>query len=188
MTRVNLVPPSELKDQHLFTEFREIKMVPRALERSLRNHSTQEVLKTIPSTFTLGKGHVLFFYDKGAYLRRRYQLIRMELRRRGINFNEDSEFDPNGVYYRVTEFDGNYVPTQAAMRTIRARIAEKIAMKPNWYRHSPYVLPMEFHEWKHTPPRRGLQAPWLAYSHERQLREYQNYVQAFEAAQRNRNA
>lgn len=35
MTRINLVPPSELMDQHLFAEFREIKMVPRSLHRSI---------------------------------------------------------------------------------------------------------------------------------------------------------
>ena len=35
MTRINLVPPEELTDQHLFAELREIKMVPRSLARSL---------------------------------------------------------------------------------------------------------------------------------------------------------
>lgn len=36
MTRINLVPPEELMDQHLFAEFREIKMVPKSLRRSLQ--------------------------------------------------------------------------------------------------------------------------------------------------------
>ena len=34
MTRINLVPPEELMDQHLFAEFREIKMV--SLRRGLK--------------------------------------------------------------------------------------------------------------------------------------------------------
>lgn len=37
MTRVNLVPVTELADQHLFAEFRELKMVPKSLARSLRS-------------------------------------------------------------------------------------------------------------------------------------------------------
>ncbi len=35
MTRINLVPSQELMDQHLFAEFREIKMVPKSLRRSI---------------------------------------------------------------------------------------------------------------------------------------------------------
>jgi deoxyribonuclease (pyrimidine dimer) len=41
MTRVNLVNVEHLADQHLFAEFRELKMVPVALRRSLK----QKVLK-----------------------------------------------------------------------------------------------------------------------------------------------
>lgn len=66
MTRINLVPPSELTDQHLFAEFREIKMVPKALARSLKGRRPRGVLEAIPKEFTLNTGHVMFFYDKGA--------------------------------------------------------------------------------------------------------------------------
>ena len=69
MTRINLVSPEELTDQHLMAEWREIKMVPAALRRSLRTQSTQAVLKKIPSAFTLNKGHVTFFYNKIDYLK-----------------------------------------------------------------------------------------------------------------------
>ena len=43
MTRINLVPPEELMDQHLFAEFREIKMVPKSLRRSLRAAEARDV-------------------------------------------------------------------------------------------------------------------------------------------------
>lgn len=136
MTRINLVPPSELMDQHLFAEFREIKMVPRALYRSLKARGLYGVLRIIPRSFTLNRGHVSFFYDKGRYLRKRYKELRKELRRRGINFNEDSRFDPEGLYRQHPELDNDYQPTKEALRIIRTRIAEKIAMKPEWYRYS----------------------------------------------------
>ena len=134
MTRINLVPPAELMDQHLFAEFREIKMVPRALARSLASGTVDAVLKRVPEKFTLNTGHVCFFYNKGAYLRRRYDELREELRLRGVNFNEGSVFDLDGVM-TVEPWNGDYVPDEAAFLIIRTRIAEKIAMRPGWYKY-----------------------------------------------------
>lgn len=134
MTRINLVPPEELMDQHLFAEFREIKMVPKSLARSVAARGVEGVLKRIPPTFTLNTGHVSFFYDKGAYLVERYALLRAELERRGINFNRESELDPDGTML-VTPWCGHYTATPEALRIIRERIAEKIALKPHWYRY-----------------------------------------------------
>lgn len=138
MTRVNLIPPSELMDQHLFAEFREIKMIPKALQRSLHARGILGVCNMIPPAYTLGKGHVSFFYNKGSYLRLRYAVIRTELARRGINYDRESRFDPDGVYDRHSALlDNKYRPTDAALALIRARIAEKIALKPTWYRKTP---------------------------------------------------
>jgi len=134
MTRINLVPPSELADQHLFAEFREIKMVPKSLARSIRARGVDGVLAMIPAEFTLGKGHVSFFYDKGEYLRARYESLRNELSRRAVDFNQLSRFDPDGVMEKHPWNDW-YHPSQQALQTIRTRIAEKIAMKPQWYRY-----------------------------------------------------
>lgn len=134
MTRINLVPPSELADQHLFAEFREIKMIPKTLARSLIARGEPGVHSIIPAEYTLGKGHVSFFYNKGAYLVRRYAEIQKELWSRGINYNISSHLDPDHVFWNHPKLCQGYVPTEAALALIRARIAEKIAMKPNWYR------------------------------------------------------
>lgn len=145
MTRINLVPPEELMDQHLFAEFREIKMIPKSLGRSIallqkryiiRNNIIKALMRRIPAEFTLNTGHVSFFYDKGGYLRKRYEAIKAELRVRGVKFNEDSALDPDGVYKRFPELAGDYLPTPEALVIIRQRIAEKIARKPDWYRYS----------------------------------------------------
>lgn len=135
MTRINLVPPEELMDQHLFAEFREIKMVPKSLRRSIAARGRADVLRKVPAAYTLNTGHVSFFYDKGAYLRKRYEALKAELRRRGINFNEESPLDPDGMYADYPEFDNDYDPTPEALVIIRTRIAEKIALKPHWYRY-----------------------------------------------------
>lgn len=154
MTRINLVPPEELNDQHLFAEFREIKMVPKSLLRSLqaeirkahaRDKYTQAeaeetalrwVLHRIPREYVLGAGHVSFFYDKGGYLRKRYEIIRAELRYRGVAFNEASELDPDCVFYVNERLRKDYTPTSAALELIRERIASRVAMKPSWYRNT----------------------------------------------------
>ena len=140
MTRINLVPPAELSNQHLFAEFREIKMIPKALNRSLaalerREQDPQVLLDRIPKEYCLGKGHVSFFYNKGHYLVCRYRLLRKELIKRGVNFDRTAELDPDGVFNILGyNFNTGYNPSDAALALIRARIAEKIAMKPTWYR------------------------------------------------------
>jgi deoxyribonuclease (pyrimidine dimer) len=136
VTRINLVPPVELTDQHLFAEFREMKMIAPSLARSLKNHSSSEVLDRIPSNFTLGKGHVMFFYNKGTYLNRRYAEILRELDRRGVNYSKDSQLDPTQVYQILSsEFWHDYEPTPDALGIIRDRIAERIAKQPKWYKY-----------------------------------------------------
>lgn len=136
MTRINLVPVEELMDQHLFAEFREIKMVPKSLARSIKARGVHGVLTMIPHKFTLNTGHVSFFYDKGAYLGRRYAELRKELDLRGVNYDRSSALDPDGVYSRhAAHFFGDYEPTPEALTIIRTRIAEKIAMKPEWYKY-----------------------------------------------------
>jgi deoxyribonuclease (pyrimidine dimer) len=107
-------------------------MIPKALARSLRTQSEEKVLKKIPTNFTLNTGHVCFFYDKGGYLRRRYEELTAELERRGYKIDRAAKFDPDGVM-TAAPWNGDYEPTEEAYAIIRQRIAEKISMKPDWY-------------------------------------------------------
>ena len=123
-------------DQHLFAEWREIKMIPKSLARSLAARGTPGVLARVPANFTLGEGHVSFFYDKGLYLAKRYGQLTRELERREVNFNKLSWLDPDGVYAKAgSAFIGDYEPTPAALEIIRSRIAMRIYERPNWYRY-----------------------------------------------------
>lgn len=144
MTRLNLIPVEELTDQHLFAEFREIKMVPMSLRRSIAAWGLQGVLRIIPQEFTLNKGHVSFFYDKGKYLERRYGQLKAELRNRSYKFNEQSPLDPEGVFVGRLCLFNDYTPTPAAMTLVRERIAQRIrerhAKVPGWYRYYGQVL------------------------------------------------
>ena len=131
MTRINIIPVSELYDQHLIAEYREITMVPAALNRTLKSKIGLDENR-ISESYTLNKGHVYFFYNKGRYLHLRYKEIIIEMKKR--NFNPDSErkfpiniFIDNNLYH-------DWNPTKEDYKIIRRRISQKIKMKPNWYR------------------------------------------------------
>jgi len=135
MTRINIVPPTELTDQHLFSEFREIKMIPKSLARSINARGPDGIWKIIPEKYTLNKGHVSFFYDKGLYLNKRFLELKAELNRRNvIDYNKNSIFDPDNIYGTHLQFFNDYVPDEEAFGIIRERIANRIAIRPEWYR------------------------------------------------------
>jgi len=129
MTRINIVEPSELTDQHLVAEYREIFMVGSSLQRSLKSKSWD--INSIPNRYTLNTGHVKFFYNKGKYLYKRYSDLRKEMRSRGMNP------DSSRVFKREQwpdELWNDWMPRVEDYKIIRQRIEEKIRMKPNWYR------------------------------------------------------
>lgn len=139
MTRVNVVPVSELADQHLFAEFRELKMVPRSLNRSLRKYEhlpdpVRALLATLPPTYRLGAGHVSFFYDRGLYLQNRYSDICRELARRGVNYDANVLLDPLRIFTQDARLCKDYTPTPEALAENRARINERLQQRPGWYR------------------------------------------------------
>ena len=133
MTRINLVLPSELSDQHLVAEYREIFMVGSSLQRSLKSKNWEKTLANIPVKYTLNKGHVTFFYNKGKYLYKRYELLIEEMKNRGMNPDPKRKFKTEQW---PDELFNDWEPEPDDYNVIRARIKEKIEMKPDWYRFS----------------------------------------------------
>ena len=136
MTRINIISPSELTDQHLIAEYREIFMVGGSLNRTLNSKVGYQESK-VPKRYTLNKGHVYFFYNKGAYLHRRYHELIDEMLRRGFQPDKlrvfpTKVFVENGLY-------NDWTPTIEDQKVIRERIAFRISQKPNWYRRTEYV-------------------------------------------------
>ena len=131
MTRINLVDPSELSDQHLVAEYREIFMVGSSLQRSLKSKNWDKTLANIPKKYTLNKGHVTFFYNKGKYLYKRYELLIEEMKNRGMNPDSERKFKTEQW---PDELFNDWEPEPDDYKVIRARIKEKIEMKPDWYR------------------------------------------------------
>lgn len=138
MTRINLVPVKELTDQHLLAEYRELPRIHSIVRKLLSQIEPEEIKKRVPDLFTLGTGHVRFFYDKGEFQFRRYKALCEELYGRGFNANPRVSADD--IYHFYCGFSQaslllDYVPTPEAMLISRARLEEKIAMKPSWYRY-----------------------------------------------------
>jgi deoxyribonuclease (pyrimidine dimer) len=106
-------------------------MVGSSLQRSLKSPNWTK--KKIPAQFTLNKGHVTFFYDKGKYLNNRYAELIAEMKRRGMNPDPARTFK---VEQWPDELFNNWLPTEADKEIVRERIRERIAQKPNWYRKS----------------------------------------------------
>ena len=131
MTRINLVAPSELTDQHLIAEYREIFMVGGSLKRTLVSKNGYQESK-VPKKYTLNAGHVYFFYNKGKYLDKRYKEIILEMKRRGFQPDIKRKF-PKDIFIKNNLYN-DWMPTIKDLEIIRQRIKSKIEEKPNWYR------------------------------------------------------
>ena len=84
MTRINTIDVKLLTDQHLMAEYRELPMVNASLRRSKASKKGLRI-NELPKQYTLNKGHVSFFYDKGKWLLDRYTQLINELRARGYD-------------------------------------------------------------------------------------------------------
>lgn len=122
MTRINCIPPAELTRAHLVAEYREIgrvfALVRRAIERGERPGD-----KRNPTAYTLGTGHVRFFYSRLEYIHNRFLALVAEMRSRGYRPQYDT---PPDAGYVPAEWWGGWEPDAAAMTINRARIAERL--------------------------------------------------------------
>jgi len=120
MTRINVgVAPSELCDQHLVAEYREL---PRVFAYSER---------VVPGPFRLGKGHVLWCSQYPGTMAARYRRLVAEMTHRGFTVN-----------YPEPQGRGAFAPPDAVLAArpiVIERITSKLrGMAPRWtHRHPP---------------------------------------------------
>ena len=146
MTRINLVPVQDLADQHLFAEWREIKMVPAALRRSLKTRNIGDILAGIPKRYTLNKGHVTFFFNKMLFLYDRYCELTEELDDRGYKL---TYHDLHFIFFRdIPEVfrTQNWEPNEDDKKVNIERILLRISEKPDWYKFQGEKLEPSFYE------------------------------------------
>jgi len=116
MTRINLVDPSELCDQHLLAEHRELTRIPNAVARGRFSLVGQ------PADYKLGEGHVRFFFDKLAFLQRRYAALHEECLARGFRVQNiwPQDLPDNPSLWQ------DYQPTEQALALNRERITARM--------------------------------------------------------------
>lgn len=123
MVRINIIDPKKLSDQHLIAEYNEILM----LFGYVKKHP--ETYK-IAHDYCLGKGHIRFFKDKLLYLKKRHELIKKEMHRRGFQKNKTINLDDF-----PKELRNNWKPKAKDFPIIKKRLREKINLKPEYYRY-----------------------------------------------------
>lgn len=119
MTRINCVPVEELSGPHLVAEYRELPRVFALAEKAAARGNLSQ-----PDTYTLGKGHLLFFYTRLEFLARRHAALIEEMKRRsykptftGIR-REDFPSIPDNFW-------NDWIPTEEALTLNRQRIKDR---------------------------------------------------------------
>lgn len=130
MTRVNIIPVEYLTNRHLVAEYTEIRHVPASLNRS--SQSPKFNTANFPKEFSLNKGHVSFFFNKGEYIDKRFYEIQKEMIARGFNLNPDKMTLNIEPYHRLSLYN-DWTPTQRDFDIIIERINTRINEKPHLY-------------------------------------------------------
>lgn len=131
MTRINVgIHPRELPSKLLLAEHREITRIPNAVKTG------RAILIDIPPNFTLGAGHVKFFYNKLGYLKDRYAALYYECVARGFQVTDKGDsFD--GIdkdllgQYQETSFDRQLLIERITSKGFQL-ILEKIVENRNF--------------------------------------------------------
>lgn len=135
MTRVNVIPVQELTDQHLLSELREAPRIFSQIEKY--GHPG----KKAPKLYMLGTGHVHHFCLHSEFIYGRVLELYSEWLDRGYSF----DFSVEEWTRRFTQLPQwsklPYTVTDEALAINRARIAQRIAAKPSYYKMKgkPYV-------------------------------------------------
>ena len=125
MTRINLIPVSELSDQHLLAEYREL---PRIIKQKID-------VSNAPERYCLGKGHMKWAKRHSPFCIARYKELCEEMIYRGFKVN----YPYTDLYeYYINDVSSPtgyiYFWDDNGQEISRNRIIEKIKQKPNWYR------------------------------------------------------
>jgi hypothetical protein len=127
MTRINVINPVLLSDKHLGAEYRELPRIFNLVRKAQLKGYTASTCK-IPPRYTMGKGHVRFFYNKLGWLLARQKALIAERLRRGmvVNYPNVQEL-AEGLDRR---WFGHWTVTKEDIRINLARINERGGLKP----------------------------------------------------------
>ncbi len=73
---------------------------------------------------------MIFFKDKVGYLKKRHELLKKEMRRRG--FVARKTLTTKGIDKKLLN---DWSPNPKDLQIIKKRLKQKICLKPEWYRY-----------------------------------------------------
>lgn len=123
MTRINVIPASELCDKHCLAEARELVRIPNTI-----NSGKAKLDGNYPNDYTLGTGHVKFFYPRLKWLQRRYEELYEECKARGFNV---TYMWPDNVPMKLYN---DWEVTQEAIDINRQRIQDRMPVNAKFTR------------------------------------------------------
>ena len=131
MTRINLIDPQALADQHVMAEYRELPMVMASLRRTLKSKTGWQASR-VSKQYTLNAGHVYFFTNKKQFLIDRFNALVDELRFRGYDISPESRNIDWTVFDYVPQI--SWQPSRNEKTINISRLIERVKQKPDWYR------------------------------------------------------
>ncbi|WVX87405.1 endonuclease V N-glycosylase UV repair enzyme [Vibrio phage EniLVp02] len=131
MTRINVIDPGLLTNEHVLAEWRELPRIARELE----SHPTRYKPQDTPPFYTLGKGHVKFFRNKLKYLENRHRLLTDEALRRGMSLSHGAlDLSSLDLAPQIRQFCLNdWEPTPDAIAENIERIQERLFLRKKDY-------------------------------------------------------
>lgn len=124
MTRINCVPVEELTTQHLVAEYRELPRVFALVRNSI--YRKEPMGFKSPKEYTMGTGHVRFFYDKLEWLNNRQKELINEMLNRGYSPNYLNEPRYKWGNAIPEKYWNNWTPTEEALKINRQRISDRL--------------------------------------------------------------
>lgn len=125
MTRINVVPVESLTRQHLVAEYRELPRVFAFAHKA--SLSSTPWTDRQPKEYTLGTGHMLFFYDKLKFLADRQKQIILEMLKRGYNPGNRTCLEMQWRGFVPDSYWKTYEPTLKAIRINQERIDKRLS-------------------------------------------------------------
>lgn len=124
MTRINVIPPEALRREHLVAEYRELPRVF-TLAKAAKLRGVDPRGPRIPAAYTLGTGHVLFFYPRLRWLVQRHAALVAEMDARGYRAAIRTMFLSAGLSSLGEEWLGDWTPSADDLRLNLSRIADR---------------------------------------------------------------
>lgn len=125
MTRINCINPSHLNDKALSGEWHEIpRVITLAKDAYWKGTDVfNKTMKRVPSAYTMGTGHVLFFYPRLGYIVNHYHQLAEECKNRGWKVNPIPE--DQLLKYVPKMLLNDWQPDENAIQTNMQRLIER---------------------------------------------------------------